>query len=677
MKRLIRTLFVVSIIPLTILQPASSCSRNATHFQQEPSTLHSFGSQFYARGDSKYHVDKTALLKILFDEEYSGEEGPVLITMPKRFGKTTNLKMIAAFSEIEVDSETGLPIAENPDKVTNTPNYKLFTGKHKFGEFGISKDVEFMTEHFGKYPVIYLDLIASPDVKNAEDVAEHCKLALHNAYSPHEYLMRSPRLNDQEKLMVKYWRNMGEYPQTDTHSGRVEFGLANLITYLYQHFRRPVVVLIDEFDTLLQGVLRSNLKDAGVITSVLNPFINMLTRGLKSQAKKLQLSVITGVTYYGSAGLISAVPLRRYLFARNDDFWPYFGFTSTEVDRLLEISPLNSTNSTRETVDNYYKGYLAGTNNNCSIYAPRSIRRFLTQQKIGRYWSEESSTIMNFWKALRIYEIRRHVHDLVDGKSIVIENVKVLQVSDILLLKDIIETEYMKSVGPYEVSLFFNFILDLGYLRILSTNSTHCTVDIPNGEIHEDILQYLTIYRSNTEEDEEIKLQRQFLQGLTLLKVEECEIQLQDMTDALNNLCAIVMPRIPRFEEEDLKEILRDIFRRAGINCYREVRTVSPIRPKNTNNQPNYVKLDLLLTNLTSAYVFIETKYAGNPETALNQIIDLYLPLKNSSEYPMTQPYYLMLGINLSSQKTISVAASFRFSNDTSIFNKTLIPTAH
>ncbi|XP_065223837.1 uncharacterized protein LOC135848000 [Planococcus citri] len=488
MKFLISTLFVLPIVlALLTIRPGSSQAPENTP-QSKPIIPYYHGKTFHDILKNEYYVDKTNLLKILLEEDDAEMEKTNLITRPSGFGKTTNLQMIAAFCEIKVDPITGSPIANETD------NYKLFNKTHVFGKLAISNDETFMRDHLGRYPVIYLDFKNATPVSSIEDILANCRKALHNAYEPHEYLSRSPKLRDDEKLAVQNWTSKVTYDQINEED--VLQGLKSLIRYLYAHFNRKVVVLIDEYDKIIEKMLQSAIETENEIATILSPFMRMLHYGLIKTRENLKISVITGVTNFGSAGMSPYISMNRYLFGRKDKVWPYYGFTSQEVQDLLDRSPFKSNNSVKEQVVQSYDGYSVDGQH---IFTPVSIAGFLTVCKIGPYWSKEGNkSISQFWKALRVLEVRKLMMDLIDNKTIVIENINIMRVYHVLWLKEIIESEHVASTITHKSSTFFNFMLDLGYLKINSANSTHLEVDIPNNEVREEITQFLKLYELNT-----------------------------------------------------------------------------------------------------------------------------------------------------------------------------------
>ena len=107
--------------------------------------------------ESTIFVDKTLFIK----EIINIKKNVVLITMPRRWGKSCNLDMLNRFLSIEVDRETGSVIPH-----TQTDNYKLFAGGDinlhgrnikNLEKLKIGSD-DYCMELQGQYPVIFIDL---------------------------------------------------------------------------------------------------------------------------------------------------------------------------------------------------------------------------------------------------------------------------------------------------------------------------------------------------------------------------------------------------------------------------------------------------------------------------------------------------------------------------------------
>src|SRR6266576_4071882 len=79
----------------------------------------------------------------------------LLLTYPRRWGKSVNLHMLKVFLGIDIDQEGKQVIEETKHK-----NHKYIFGDEKLGTppLEIVKETEFVKNNFGKWPVVYLDL---------------------------------------------------------------------------------------------------------------------------------------------------------------------------------------------------------------------------------------------------------------------------------------------------------------------------------------------------------------------------------------------------------------------------------------------------------------------------------------------------------------------------------------
>ncbi len=164
--------------------------------------------------DNGYFVDKTMLIK----EFYDNNNYVLLIPRPKRFGKTLNLSMIEHFFDIQ-----------KPE------SKKLFT------DFKIAEDKEFCEKHQNKYPVINISL---KDIKTAnwERFYEKFKTEISDLYNKYINLLESPKINNFEK------ENFKQVLQGTATQARIEYSLKHLSEYLYKHYGKEVIILVDEYD---------------------------------------------------------------------------------------------------------------------------------------------------------------------------------------------------------------------------------------------------------------------------------------------------------------------------------------------------------------------------------------------------------------------------------------------
>ena len=167
---------------------------------------------------NNYYIDKTMYIKDIIDNQ----AGVVLITRPRRFGKTLNMSMLRYYFDCNVQGSK-----------------ELFEG------LKIMKQEEKYTSKLGEYPVIYLTLKDVTD-SNYKDMILDLKTAILDMYREHRYLLESEKIFDDEKERIKNIL----YVREDEIA--LKTSIRELSGYLYRHFGKPVMLFIDEYDVPIQ-----------------------------------------------------------------------------------------------------------------------------------------------------------------------------------------------------------------------------------------------------------------------------------------------------------------------------------------------------------------------------------------------------------------------------------------
>ncbi|KDE62515.1 hypothetical protein FUSO5_09530, partial [Fusobacterium necrophorum BFTR-1] len=158
-----------------------------------------------------YYVDKTKWI-----EELQQEIGKtILFTRPRRFGKTLNMSMLQYFFDIQNQEE----------------NAKLFQGLE-------IEHSPYMVEQ-GKYPVVFLSF---KDLKNKswKDCLLKWKYQMKELYNKHLDIYDCLNRIDQKDF---------DRILSMEETANYEDSLKAFTKYLYYHYKRKVVILIDEYDT--------------------------------------------------------------------------------------------------------------------------------------------------------------------------------------------------------------------------------------------------------------------------------------------------------------------------------------------------------------------------------------------------------------------------------------------
>jgi len=312
-------------------------------------------------GEFKNHfVDKT-----LFIQQVLENQGKVLlITRPRRFGKSTNLNMLKYFFSTDLAAATK----------------DLFRGL-KIEQAKLEEGQACM-DYQGQYPVISLSF---KDLKqeNMEDFQIRFKYVIKRLYGDFSYLRESNILSEADKQItqsfIDHKADWGEY----------EGALQGLIDFLYQHHgSRKVIVLIDEYDVPFQNAL--HLRDYAKTAEErsqgekylenLRKFFGIFLGAALKDNDQLEKCVMTGIVRLAGAGIFSDLNNLDVFTVLDAPFRDSFGFTEAELINLLtECDKKNELEEYRR----WYNGYQFSGQ---TIYNPWSVIKALSADKFAAYW---------------------------------------------------------------------------------------------------------------------------------------------------------------------------------------------------------------------------------------------------------------------------------------------------
>ena len=296
------------------------------------------------RENSAYYVDKTKFISEILDD---GAEVK-LFTRPRRFGKTLNMSMLKYFFDIDNAEE----------------NRKLFS------ELDIEKS-EYFSEQ-GQYPVIFISLKGIKS-NSWEECLFDLKSLISNLYNEFEFIRAS--LNESElKEFNKIWfkKDDGEYKNA----------LRNLTAYLYRHYKKEVILLIDEYDSPLISAYEHHYYNDAVT------FFKVFYGEALKTNQYLKMGVMTGIIRVIKAGIFSDLNNLKVYSILNEQYSNFFGFTEAEVKKALCDFNIEYKLS---DVKSWYNGYKFG---NSEVYNPWSILNFLRDKKLAPNWVDTSGNFL-------------------------------------------------------------------------------------------------------------------------------------------------------------------------------------------------------------------------------------------------------------------------------------------
>ena len=210
-----------------------------------------------------YYIDKTEYIKEIIDDKSSA----ILITRPRRFGKTLNMSTLKYYFDI------------------NTKEYdrKLFDG------LKIMKCGEKYTNEMYKYPVINITF-ADIKEKNYRNMMLGIKSIILDLYQEHRYLLESDKIYPEEKRFIKEIINL------KGNEVQLKSSIKNLCKYLERYYEKKVIVLIDEYDAPITSAYSKGFYDEavefmrGIYSQTLktNPHLEkaVVTRSIKNIKRK-------------------------------------------------------------------------------------------------------------------------------------------------------------------------------------------------------------------------------------------------------------------------------------------------------------------------------------------------------------------------------------------------------
>ena len=304
------------------------------------------------RREDFYYVDKSRMIVDLM-----ANWGKVnLFTRPRRFGKTLNMSMLKCFFEIGTDKS-------------------LFDG------LAVSKEKELCEKYMGKYPVVFVSL-KGVDGLTFEDAYRRLRGIIREEALRLSFLKSSEKLDEDD--LRSFLRILSEQ---DTSADMVG-SLRMLCTLLEKHYGQKPILLIDEYDVLLDKAYYH-----GYYPQMIDLIRAMFQAALKTNSS-LFFAVLTGCLRVSKESIFTGLNNLKVCSISDVKFDEFFGFTDEEVRAMLSAYGLESHyDETRE----WYDGYRFGGQD---VYCPWDVINYCDdllsnpRQKPRAYWMNTSGNDM-------------------------------------------------------------------------------------------------------------------------------------------------------------------------------------------------------------------------------------------------------------------------------------------
>ena len=447
------------------------------HFLALPVTGDTFAE---VREKNRYYVDKTPYLKQVFSEDEAVDENSLidgttvlLLTRPRRFGKTMLMNMFESFLNINYEKPGDTSIQD-----------KFFKGTK------ILEDQKFCKKYMGQFPVISITL---KDVLGDDFESAYLKLAEVVSAKANEFsfLKESPYLNEMEKAKFNLLCDEIYLKKADKQAiSYVTSAIKSLSLMLYKHFNKQVYILIDEYDVPLAKAQEHGYhKD---MVTLMTSFLGFLKDPQKDPEKKTSIIskvVITGCLKVAKNSIFTGVNNLKVntVTSKIDKYTGMIGFTKDETQKILKDYELEDFS---QTVKNYYDGYKFYDK---EMFCPWDVLNFIDDNfnlkqtgntddiKPGNYWDKSSSdSALGEYLGYLTDNDNQKMQNLVNGKSISFQ------------LNDSMNYD---TLSEHKSDDFWSLLLHTGYLTVdweqtkkeelAKENNKDIFVKIPNLEILE------------------------------------------------------------------------------------------------------------------------------------------------------------------------------------------------
>ena len=411
---------------------------------------------------NNYFIDKSMYIKDIIDNQ----SGVVLITRPRRFGKTLNMSMLRYYFNIKEKN-----------------NKELFNG------LKIMEQDKKYTSKLGFYPVIYLTL-KDAGLMNYEYMIMQMKTIMMEMFYEHRYILESDKIADGEKNIFKRILN-AEATDIDLINS-----LKILSKMLYVYYDKPVILLIDEYDVPIQAAYVEGYYEDAI------KFLKTFYGTTFKDNPYLEKAILTGVSRIAKESLFSGMNNFDVYTIMDNEFADDFGITEDEMKKI--IKDFNIQDEEKE-IKKWYDGYKIG--NVEGIYNPWSILNYLKNKELKPYWVNTSSNDLIKMTLEKSTTLKEQMERLLKDEAI----------------EATIDLETIIVGIENKEENIWGLMLQTGYLKVeetVSLEERRYKVKLPNNEIKDLIRGIIREWFSNKVLGNDL---RSILQDLVSLNLKEFE----------------------------------------------------------------------------------------------------------------------------------------------------------
>ncbi|MDR1538118.1 MAG: ATP-binding protein [Clostridiales bacterium] len=312
------------------------------------------------RKNNCYFVDKSLFIKDILSIEYQ----VVLITRPRRFGKSTNMSMLKSFMDIS-------------DK-----NQDLFSG------LLIENERDIMEKWYKKVPVIHLSLSEMAAAKSYESSLVQLSEIISEECRKLEFLQQSEKISKSIARELSTLENLSLFEGTEIHPvpySKLLRSLKTLTSALRFYYDKKVVVLIDEYDAPVNHDDQRSFRKA--LLSDLSAFFGGAFKGNPN----VERVIVTGCLRIANESIFTGANNPGVFTVKDVALSSCFGLSECEVKQvLIDVGHPEKLDEAKE----WYNGYNFGKTMVYNISDVLCYASALAGDPTSRpenYWAQTSS----------------------------------------------------------------------------------------------------------------------------------------------------------------------------------------------------------------------------------------------------------------------------------------------
>lgn len=440
--------------------------------------------------NSKYVIDKTSSIRDALEDTST----ILLLTAPRRWGKTVTLTMFKTFLEIQTygnNSET-VPLTE-------TPNYQLFKYGYlpngdclKTPATSISDDDELIDEYLGQYPVIYISFRGiGKRARNVKVFRSNIRTKIVQVFRAHEYLLNIYRqtINDNSsdieirRRVKKNIKIFLSFMHDEASDDEFLTSLNHLSTMLRDHFDRNIFLLIDDYDDPIVDIIQH---DKFAFKEIALEYYYDLLKETLSQNKNIKKAIVAGIFKMDKKRIFSRPKSSKLkeLSIFDTELYSYIGINENEILSLYRKIP----SAVAHEIAHKYNAFKSGIDDSAKVYNPWSICMHLKDKRAFKPVYEEDEPAGAMDKMFPVFMKNKYFEDAITQLLLKSDYHVVLSSTD-FTATEFMEIQNYTTVPHYNatsVNISLKYLLICGYLTFsddCEESMENITLTVPNAEM--------------------------------------------------------------------------------------------------------------------------------------------------------------------------------------------------